>query len=53
MIVKTTLATVIIDTGNSNSEIFHISGNVNTISMTGSSGERIMLMSNGTNWYTM
>jgi hypothetical protein len=53
MVVKTTASTVTIDTGNANSEIFQTSGNVDSLDMTGISGERIMLISNGTNWYTM
>jgi len=51
MVVKTTASTVTIDA--TTTTIFQTSGNVQTLDMIGAIGERIMLVSNGTNWYTM
>jgi hypothetical protein len=51
IIIKATASTVVVDSGTGG--IFQTSGVVSTVSMTGAIGERILLISNGINWYTM
>jgi hypothetical protein len=51
IIIKATASTVVVDSGTGG--IFQTSGVSSTISMTGAIGERILLISNGINWYTM